>query len=335
MHKPRWTMTLGLLSLLLITALPGAAGYQTDEGLPQAQTPSQEVYTFLPLVTRSPLKADFTGTPTSDPVPVTVFFTNRSVGYYTSSSWDFGDGMMSTETHPIHFYPTPGVYTVTLTVSGPQESDTLTRTHYITVEQPLPMVPNGSFEDEDWTDIELGPDYGYLINQEPAEWTLQWAWPGEPIFGSGDIATGVPECVHKYDTQLPPNERPGGPDALILDGQLVYKVFHNGASFGVSLTQTITGLSPGAVARLRVPVQVHLHGDPDPWGAESGSWVNGYGQWVNGEIMGDRRWYVHEHNFVVPGDGEITVEVRFKSKWSLPKDFFIDAVQLELVDVHK
>ena len=27
-----------------------------------------------------------------------------------------------------------------------------------------------------------------------------------------------------------------------------------------------------AVARLRVPVQVHLHDDPDPWGAESGSW---------------------------------------------------------------
>jgi PKD repeat protein len=333
MHKAPWTVTLGLISLLLFSGLSGASGYQTDEGLPQARTPAETAHIFLPLVSRPPLTADFTGSPTLDSVPVTVLFTNRSKGYYTNSLWSFGDGMTSADTHPIHFYPTPGVYTVTLAVSGPEGSDTLTRTNYITVEQPLPMTPNGSFEDEDWTDIPLGPEYGNLINQEPAEWTLQWAWPGEPIFDSEDIATGVPECVHKYDWQLPPNEQPGGPDALILDGQLVYKVFHNGASFGVSLTQTIAGLSPGAVARLRVPVQAHLHGDPDPWGAESGLWVNGYGEWVNGATMGDRLWYVHERHFVVPGAGQVTVEVRFKSKWSLPKDFFIDAVQLEVVDL--
>jgi PKD repeat protein len=333
MRKPAWAVTLGLVGLLLITALPGAADYQTDEELPRPQTRGQAAYVFLPLVARPPLVANFTASPTSDPVPLTVFFTNESQGIYTNSLWNLGDGTTSTDVHPIHFYPTPGVYTVTLTVSDPGGSDTLTRTNYITVEEPLPMTPNGSFEDEDWTDIPLGPEYGYLINQQPAEWTLQWVWPGDPIFGSGDIATGVPECVHKYDWQLPPNEQPGGPDALILDGNLVYKVFHAGASFGVSLSQTITGLSPGAVARLRVPVQVHLHGDLDPWGAESGSWVNGYGGWVNGATMGDRRWYVHEHDFVVPGDGKIILEVRLKSKWTLPKDFFVDAVQLELVDV--
>jgi PKD repeat protein len=335
MRKPPWATTVGLIGLLLITALPGAAGDQTSEGRPLLQAPAQELHAFLPIVARPPLTADFSGSPTSDPVPLTVFFANRSVGTYTDSLWNFGDGMTSSDTHPVHFYPLPDVYTVTLTVSGPEGSNTITRTNYITVEQPLPMTPNGSFEDENWTDIPLGPEYGYLINQQPAEWTLQWVWPDEPIFGSGDIATGVPECVHKYDWQLPPDEQPGGPEALILDGQLVYKVFHNGAAFGVSLTQTITGLSPGAAAWLRVPVQVHLHDDPDPWGAESGLWVNGYGQWVNGVAMGDRRWYVHEHNFVVPGDGEVTVEVRLKSKWPLPKDFFIDAVQLQLVDVHE
>jgi hypothetical protein len=36
---------------------------------------------------------------------------------------------------------------------------------------------------------------------------------------------------------------------------------------------------------------------------------------------------------VVPEDGEITLLVRFKNKWPLPKDFFIDAVQLELVNI--
>jgi PKD repeat protein len=326
MRKPPGTIILGLIGLLLVTALPGAAGYQTGERVPLPQSPAQLVQTFLPLVVGPPLTANFTGSPTSDPVPVTVFFTNQSTGAYNTSYWDFGDGATSTETHPIHFYPNPGVYTVMLTVTGPKESNTLTRPDYITVEQPRPMVPNGSFENENWTTLPNG-------NQDPSEWTLEWTLPGEPIFGSVITATAVPECVHKYDWQLPSQEQPGGPEALILDGRLVYKVFHGGARFGASLTQTITGLSRGAVARLRVPIQVHLHGDPDPWGAESGSWVNGYGQWVNGATMGDRRWYVHEHNFVVPENGEITLEVRFKSKWPLPKDFFIDAVQLELVDV--
>ena len=334
MHKPPLLTRLGLISLLVVTTLPGTAAYQTtSEGIPGAQAPAQSVYAFLPLVTRPELVADFSAAPILDPVPVTAFFTNQSLGFYTSSWWDLGDGTTSTDAHPVHFYPTPGIYTVTLTVGRGDSSDTLTRTNYITVQPPLPMVPNGSFEDEDWTDIELGPEYGYLINQEPAEWTLEWVWPGDPIFGSGDIATGVPECVHKYDYQLPPDEQPGSPSALILEGNLVYKVFHNGARFGVSLTQEISGLSPGAAARLRVPVQVHLQGDPDPWGAESGSWVNGFGEWVNGATMGDRRWYVHEHQFTVPPDGKITLVVRFKSKWSLPKDFFVDAVQLELVDV--
>jgi PKD repeat protein len=330
MRKSSWVTTLGLIGLLVVTALPGAAGAPTGGGSAQAEASAQTHRIFVPLV-NVPLTARFSATPTRDPVPLTVFFTNTSRGEYTSSWWDLGDGTTSTETHPVHFYPRPGIYTVTLTITGPRGSDTLTRSNYITVEEPLPMVPNGSFE-EGWTDIPLGSEYGYLINQEPAEWTLEWVWPNDRIFGSDDVATGVPECVHKHNNQLPADEKLGGPDALILEGNWVYKVFHGGASFGVTLTQVITGLPQGAVARLRVPVQVHLHDDPDPWGAESGSWVNDYGQWVNGATMGDRRWYVHEHNFVVPDDGEITLVVRFKSKWALPKDFFIDAVQLELVD---
>ena len=313
MRKPPFLAMLGLISLLLVTTLPGTAGYQTGDRTPPSWVPTEDSHVFLPVIV-APLTAYFTGAPTSDPVPVTVFFTNETPGSYTSSLWSFGDGATSTETHPVHFYPSPGVYTVALTVSGPGGSDTLTRTNYITVQPPLPMVPNGSFEDEGWETLPNG-------NQVPDKWVLEW----EP---SG----GVPECVHKYDWQLPPHEQPGGPSALILDGILVYKLFHAGAPFEASLTQEIAGLSPGTSARLRVPVQVHLHGDADPWGAESGLWVNGYGEWVNGATMGDRRWYVHERHFIVPADGTITLEVRFKSKWSLTKDFFIDAVQLELTD---
>ncbi|HBW85957.1 MAG TPA: hypothetical protein DEF82_04210 [Crocinitomicaceae bacterium] len=34
-------------------------------------------------------------------------------------SWDFGDGNLSQDQQPLHVYNTPGIYTVTLTASGP------------------------------------------------------------------------------------------------------------------------------------------------------------------------------------------------------------------------
>ncbi len=80
--------------------------------------------------------ANFAATPLSGPAPLTVTFTNSSTnasGYL----WTFGDGATSTEVNPIHSYAQAGVYTVTLTATGPGGSQTLTRTHYITVFEPV------------------------------------------------------------------------------------------------------------------------------------------------------------------------------------------------------
>ncbi len=51
----------------------------------------------------------------------------------TSWSWDFGDGTTSNEKNPLHTYQEAGVYTVSLTASGPAGSDTHTETDFITV----------------------------------------------------------------------------------------------------------------------------------------------------------------------------------------------------------
>ena len=51
-------------------------------------------------------------------VPLAVTFANRSWQGARSYSWDFGDGTGSTSPNPVHSYSTPGVYSVTLTVSG-------------------------------------------------------------------------------------------------------------------------------------------------------------------------------------------------------------------------
>ncbi len=188
---------------------------------------------------------------------------------------------------------------------------------------------NHSFEDG-WTDLPPAP--GYLINQQPNDWVLNWIEPGRFLYDStSDKAGGVPECIHKHANQLPPNEQPGGQNALILDGEYVFKIFHFGAPFGAELTQEISNLPPGSTWRLTVPIQVHLHGETDPYAAESSVWVNGEGGWANGFVMGDREWYNHVVVFVVPNDGNVLISIRVKSKWYNPKDFFIDYIQMERV----
>ncbi|NHZ72788.1 MAG: hypothetical protein GWP17_06865 [Aquificales bacterium] len=188
------------------------------------------------------------------------------------------------------------------------------------------MLKNGSFSNG-WTDMPPAP--GHLINQQPTGWTLRWIEMGESLFGAGDTAQGVPECVHKLSDQLPPNERLGGSSALILAGNATYKIFNAGAPFGAELKQTVTGLKAGTKAKLTVPVFADLHGETDPYGAESGVWVNGEGHWVNGGEMKNRRWFRHEIEFTVPDNGELEITIRVKSKWPRPKDFFIDGIEFE------
>jgi hypothetical protein len=187
------------------------------------------------------------------------------------------------------------------------------------------MLKNGTFT-EGWMDM---PPFGNLINQQPNGWVLRWIEPGNSLFGAGDKASGVPECVHKLAKQLPPNEQLGAKDALILAGDTTYKIFHSGSPFGVELKQVVTGLLPGSEATLIVPVLAVLYDEPDPFGAESGVWVNGQGKWVNGGQMGNRKWHRHKLIFTVPNNGTAIIEIRVKSKWPRKKDFFIDGITLE------
>jgi hypothetical protein len=77
--------------------------------------------------------ADFDASPRSGPVPLTVHFTNRSVGSIIGYLWDFGDGATSSETNPTHIYNTIGTFTVTLTVSGTVLTNIRIKPDYITV----------------------------------------------------------------------------------------------------------------------------------------------------------------------------------------------------------
>lgn len=189
------------------------------------------------------------------------------------------------------------------------------------------MLQNGNFS-ADWET--LPPVQGFLRNQRPFHWQLEWIDIGQPLYDDPNTQSkGIPECVHKLSTQLPGNEQLGAPNALILDGNATYKIFSANAPFGATLSQVVTGLKPGSRATLTVPIQVHMRNETDPFGAESGVWVNGEGTWVNGFDMGDRQWFKHIVSFTVPPSGEADIVIRVKSKWAKPKDFFFDGITLD------
>lgn len=81
-------------------------------------------------------QAAFSHTPGSGYDPLTVDFTDQSVAgssAITAWSWSFGDGGSSTEQAPRHIYTVPGVYSVALTVTSGDGTDTETVSDCVTV----------------------------------------------------------------------------------------------------------------------------------------------------------------------------------------------------------
>ena len=70
-----------------------------------------------------PLIANFSGTPTSGSAPLTVSFTDLSIGNITAWEWNFGEGTTSTLQNPVHTFTSPGEYDIALEVSNATGSD--------------------------------------------------------------------------------------------------------------------------------------------------------------------------------------------------------------------
>jgi PKD repeat protein len=81
------------------------------------------------------LQANFTASPISGTVPLTVTFLNSSINA-TSFLWNFGDGLTSIEINSSHSFTQAGIYTVTLAASDGVMTDTLVKPNYITAFQP-------------------------------------------------------------------------------------------------------------------------------------------------------------------------------------------------------
>lgn len=82
---------------------------------------------------QAPIANFSTATPVTGCAPMVVQFVNTSTGNPTNYSWNFGNGGTSVLASPACTYTSPGTYTITLTASNANGSNTKTMTNYITV----------------------------------------------------------------------------------------------------------------------------------------------------------------------------------------------------------
>lgn len=206
------------------------------------------------------------------------------------------------------------------------------------------LLYNPSFE-LGWQDV----IYHGRSCQVPNGYTLSVAAIGSRLLSAGafvgvdhdpalETARTIPEIVHKLTSQLPPDERAGGSHALILDGLKTFKGFIGNLPYSYTLSQTLSGLTPGATVALTIPVQVHYNpkpgGDGSPGacafrafcGATEGAWL------TFGSGLSDRQWSTVTLYAIVPADGNLTVGATFESRSEAGIDFFTDAWRLEYSD---
>lgn len=122
-------------------------------------------------------------------VPLTVQFTDSSENA-TEWNWDFGDGMNSTDQNPTHAYSTAGIYTVNLTVSNANRTDSKTAIINVS-EKPVSVVPVANFS----TNVTSGNVPISVQFNDSSENATQWFWD----FGDGNNSTEQ-NPVHIYST---------------------------------------------------------------------------------------------------------------------------------------
>ncbi len=132
--------------------------------------------------------AGFTGTPVSGSYPLSVQFNDTSTGSPTAWSWDFGDGTTSAEQNATHTYTSTGSFTVSLTSSNTAGSDTLSRSGYITVTEPLTANFTGTPKSG------MAP-LAVTFTDTSAGSPTAWSWD----FGDGNTSTNE-NPLHTYST---------------------------------------------------------------------------------------------------------------------------------------
>ena len=129
--------------------------------------------------------AGFSADPTEGCASLDVDFIDESSSNVTDWLWSFPGGSPSSSTDPnaTVTYTAPGVYSVTLVVSNPAGSNTMTRTNYITVN----TIPS--------------PDFSFTVNGNTASFTNSSSNATSYEWDFGDGSTSTEENpTHTYAT---------------------------------------------------------------------------------------------------------------------------------------
>ncbi len=133
--------------------------------------------------------ANFTGQPVKGLPPLAVQFNDTSTGSPTTWSWLLGDGNTSSAQNPSHTYGSPGNYTVNLTVSNVDGSNTTGRFEYIQVG--VPLITNFIANATSGL-IPLTVNFTDMTNDTP----IAWNWS----FGDGNWNNSARNVTYTYTT---------------------------------------------------------------------------------------------------------------------------------------
>ena len=161
---------------------------------------------------------DFTASPRSGYRPLTVQFTDQTVGSVLAHLWDFGDGVTSTLTNPQHIYDVTGVFSVTLTVTGSVASNTRVKAAFLTVNEAPPPVAAFSASPTSGQ-----PPLVVQFTDQSSGVVNSWSWD----FGDGVNST-LPSPTHTYSitgtlTVSLTVGGPGGSDTEIKTGYITVR----------------------------------------------------------------------------------------------------------------
>ncbi len=141
----------------------------------------------------TPLVAAFVGSPTTGAAPLSVTFADNSSGSIDNRYWDFGNGVTTNTSAVTTFaftYDSPGTNTVSLTVSGPGVTNTLTQSAYIVVTNSAAVTlsnpPSITTQPQDQV-LLAGRDAVFTVQATGTlPLTYQWRFGGTDISGATD-----------------------------------------------------------------------------------------------------------------------------------------------------
>lgn len=147
-------------------------------------------YALVTVIAPTPPIPNFTATPRSGKVPLTVMFNDTSIGGEpTLWYWTFGDGSDAAGPDVTHTYTAPGNYTVVLEVANGDGDVFETRPDYIMV---TPLTPPVVDFRADVTSGKAPLVVRFADNSTNAPTAWQWS------FGDGYVSTEQ-NPVHQYD----------------------------------------------------------------------------------------------------------------------------------------